>query len=56
MDVSDAVLLARLIAEDSKAAVTAQGRRNGDVNDSGAPDSDDVIRILKYIVHLIDAF
>ncbi len=55
VDVSDAVLLARLIAEDPKAVVSTQGVRNADVNNSGSPDSGDVILILKFIAHLVDA-
>ncbi|MBQ9906168.1 MAG: S8 family serine peptidase [Oscillospiraceae bacterium] len=53
-DVSDAVLLARFVAEDSTANITAQGRANADCNQNGMPDSDDVILILQYIVHIIE--
>ena len=53
VDVADAVLLARYLAEDSGAHVSAQGILNADVNGSGFPDSTDVTTILKYIVHLI---
>ncbi len=56
VDVSDAVLLARFVAEDSEANLTAEGKRNADVNKNGSPDSDDVILILKYIAKLIDKF
>ncbi len=52
-DVSDAVLLARFLAEDKSAEVTAQGRENADCNRSGKPDPEDVILILKYIAKMI---
>ena len=54
VDVSDAVLLARMLAEDPDAAVSEQGMRNADADRSGTLDSNDVITILKYIAHLID--
>ena len=53
VDVSDAVLLARLIAEDTEASVTEQGLLNADMNGNGQPDSDDVILILKKIAKMI---
>ena len=53
VDVSDAVLLARLIAEDADAKVTDQGMKNADVNASGAPDSEDIVMILKFIAKII---
>ena len=56
VDVSDAVLLARVVAEDPEAIVSREGLRNADTNRNGNPESDDVILILKYIAHLIDAF
>ena len=52
-DVSDAVLLARFLAEDRSAEVTAQGKSNADCNQSGKPDPEDVILILKYIAKMI---
>ena len=45
--VSDAILLARVVAEDKSAAVSKQGLLNADMNGSGAPDSDDTVMILK---------
>lgn len=39
-DVSDAVLLARFVAEDSDVNVTKQGKKNADCNRKGQPDSD----------------
>ena len=56
VDVSDAVLLARFIAEDKSAVIESQGRINADVNKSGSPDSNDVLLILKYIAKLIPNF
>ena len=53
VDVSDAVLLARFVAEDADATISAQGKKNADVNASGAPDSDDTLKILKFIAKLI---
>ncbi len=56
VDVSDCVLLARVLAEDGEAVITAQGKLNADVNRSGAPDMDDTALILQKIAHIIDAF
>jgi probable rRNA maturation factor len=52
VDVSDAVLLARFVAEDVEANVTAQGKLNGDVNADENLTSDDVIGILRIIAKL----
>lgn len=53
VDVSDAVLLARYSAEDSRALLTSQGKINADVTHDGKIDGDDVTLILKYIVKLV---
>lgn len=53
VDVSDAVLLARFNAEDTKAVVTAQGQKNADVTHDGKKDGDDTIKILKYIAKIV---
>ena len=53
VDVADAVLLARLLTEDSTAEVSEQGKKNADVNASGKPDSDDIIKILKFVARLV---
>lgn len=50
VDVSDAVLLARLIAEDASATISTQGLLNADCNADGILSSDDVIAILRMIV------
>ena len=52
-DVSDAVLLARLIAEDSSAKVTTQGLLNADCNADGNRTRDDLIILLQFIAKLI---
>lgn len=49
IDVSDAVLLARFCAEDSKAMLTIQGRALADVNDDSVITPEDVIGILRII-------
>ncbi len=56
VDVSDAVLLARFAAEDQKALISAQGKKNADVNHNGMPDQNDVIVILQYIAKIISDF
>ena len=53
VDVSDAVLLARLLAEDAEAEITQTGMKNADVNNSGQPDPEDTVLILKCIARLI---
>ncbi|MCQ2408493.1 MAG: beta-mannosidase [Oscillospiraceae bacterium] len=53
VDVEDAVLLARYLAEDINAVIDAQGKRNADMNASGAPDTDDTGLILQKIAKLI---
>ena len=53
VNVLDAVLLARFIAEDNDANVTAQGKLNADCNKNGMPDSEDIILILKAIAKMI---
>ncbi len=53
VDVSDAVLLARFVAEDAEATVSAQGKANADVNASGEPDAQDTIKILKFIAKVV---
>lgn len=54
IDVADAVLLARFIAEDSTAVISAQGKINADVTHDGNKDAADITKILKYIALLID--
>ncbi|HAG14686.1 MAG TPA: hypothetical protein DCG49_12625 [Ruminococcus sp.] len=53
VDVSDAVLLARFLAEDSEVRIPETGLLNADCNDSNSPDQDDLILILKVIAFII---
>ena len=53
VDVADAVLLARLLAEDADVYVRQAGMRNADVNGSGLPDQEDIVLILKAIARLL---
>lgn len=55
VDVSDAVLLARLLAEDADAKVNEQGMLNADCDGTEGLSSSDTIQILKYIAKLITA-
>lgn len=49
LDVSDAVLVARFVAEDHDAVITAQGKLNADMNRDDNLTGDDVIAILRKI-------
>ena len=53
VDISDAVLLARYVAEEQTAVITADGRRNADADGNAKIESDDVIYILRMIAKLI---
>ena len=52
-DVSDAVLICRLLVEDKNAHITDQGIANADANRDGKMDSDDVLEILRWIAFLV---
>lgn len=52
VDVSDAVLLARFVAEDPSALISASGLQNADCDRNGQPESDDIVLILKHIAKL----
>ena len=56
VDVSDAVLTARFLAEDQEAIISVSGLLAADVNRSGNPDAEDVTLILKYIACIISDF
>ena len=56
VDVSDAVLLARFLAEDASANVTAQGKTNAECDGIEGLSGDDNLMILKYIAKLIAGF
>ena len=53
VDVSDAVLLARFLAEDSKAVITAVGKKNADCDGQDGITPSDVTAILSSIAKLI---
>ena len=53
VDVSDAVLLARFIAEDVTANITQNGKLNADCDDDGTITSADTLQILRYIAKMI---
>ena len=52
VDVTDAVLLARLLAEDDEAVVSQQGMRNADCNQDGSRSMDDTTLILQHVAKL----
>ena len=52
VSISDAVLLARLVAEDTAVTVTEQGMENADLNGDGELTSDDTTQLLKLITIL----
>ncbi|MCQ2417258.1 MAG: dockerin type I repeat-containing protein [Oscillospiraceae bacterium] len=53
VDVADAVLVARVLAEDSTAVISTIGQRQADVNNSGQLDAEDISLILRYVARLI---
>ena len=53
VDVSDAVLLARFVAEDSGVTIMATGRKNADIDSESGLQTGDVIMILKAIAKLV---
>ena len=46
------MLLARFVAEDTEAMITADGKLNADCDGDGAMTSNDTIRILRIIAKL----
>lgn len=56
VDVADAVLLARYIAQDPDAKISDVGLLNADVDHSGTTDAADVALLLQYIARLITEF
>ena len=50
--VSDAVLLSRIVAEDSTAKITDEGKANAECSGNGVLDTDDVTAILKHLAGL----
>ena len=53
VDVSDAVLIARYVAEDDTAVITKQGKANAAVSGKGTIVLDDAAKILKFVAKLI---
>ena len=53
VDVSDAVIIARFIAEDSTLKISSQGKLNADADRNATLDGQDVIYVLKVIAKLI---
>ena len=51
--VSDAILMARVVAEDKTATITSNGRDNADVAKNGVLDTDDTVKLLKYLAGLV---
>ena len=53
LDVSDAVLTARVLVEDIEAEITQQGLKNADANGSGKLESEDLSMLLQAIAKKI---
>lgn len=56
VNVADAVLLARFLAEDQEIEVSAQGKINAETNGVEGITADDSSLLLEYLAHLIDGF
>ncbi len=56
VDVLDAVLLARVAAEDTKCGVTDTGKKNADVTKDGSVKNDDLTLLLKYLANIVKSF
>lgn len=52
VDIGDAILLARFVAEDHTVVISAAGLANADINASGQTDASDVTGILRIIAKL----
>ncbi|MCQ2416322.1 MAG: cellulase family glycosylhydrolase [Oscillospiraceae bacterium] len=55
VDVADAVLLSRYVAEDKTAEVSSEGKLNADVTGDGKLNSQDVVKILRFVARMITA-
>lgn len=55
LTISDAIMLARVVAEDPNVVVTITGLAAGDLNGSGSADPDDVTAILKTLAGISTA-
>lgn len=54
VEINDAVLLARYVAQDDTAKITVQGVANGDYNQDGSVDSTDITAVCRQLAHLTD--
>ena len=54
VNIADAVLLARFLAEDPAITVSAQGKKNADADQNGTVDSDDRTVLLKRLANITD--
>ena len=54
--VADAVLLARVVAEDAAASITEQGKTNAEVDGKAGLSPDDTTMILKYLAGFFNEF
>ena len=55
VEINDAVLLARYVAQDDTVKITVQGVANGDYNQDGSVDSTDITAVCRQLAHLTDA-
>ncbi len=55
VNIADAVMLSRFLAEDREITVSAQGKRNADVTDDGDVTSEDNTKIMEYLAGIISA-
>lgn len=53
VDVSDAVLISRFLAEDKEAEISVQGQKNADCDGTAGIQAADVTRILKYVSRMM---
>ncbi len=53
VDVADAVLIARFVAEDATASISAQGKLNASVTDGKNINADCTVKILQFIAKII---
>ena len=54
VNVADAVLLARFLAEDKEITVSAQGKRNAQLTEDENIDNDDLTKLLEYLAGIND--
>ncbi len=53
VNIADAVMLARFLAEDSEVTVSAQGKRNAQLTGDENIDSDDLTRLMEYLAGIV---